>query len=104
MHRTPRKDPQNRRFEPISEKPGQQSPTKNRHDAEVQQVPRRIQKQAIANEYHRPGYEPTDLFGSGRMIKTRLKTSVSLNLKIGGDSEDEESSGWSRDELAELIH
>jgi hypothetical protein len=40
MHPTPLKDSQNRRFKPISEKPGQQSPAKNRHGDEVQQAPR----------------------------------------------------------------
>src|SRR3984893_8212178 len=41
---TPRKDSQNRRFKPISEKPGQQSPAKNRHGDEVQQAPRTLDK------------------------------------------------------------
>jgi hypothetical protein len=33
------KHSRNRRFKPISARPCQQSPAKNRHDAEVQQVP-----------------------------------------------------------------
>src|ERR1700730_8162183 len=43
---TPRKDSQNRRFKPISEKPGQQSPAKNRHGDEVQQAPRRERRES----------------------------------------------------------
>jgi len=39
VNRQPRKDPQNRRFKPVSAKPSQQSLANSRHGAERQQVP-----------------------------------------------------------------
>jgi len=52
----------------------------------------RIQEQAIANEHCRARSEPRNLFRSRRMIKARLEAGVALHLKVGGQSEYDESS------------
>lgn len=51
----------------------------------------RIQKETVANQHKGTRYEPSNLLRSGRVIKARLKASVALHLKIGGQNQDDEN-------------
>jgi hypothetical protein len=51
-----------------------------------------IEEQAVANEHSGRRNEPANLLRSKGVMQARLKASVALHLKVGGQSENDESS------------
>ena len=76
------------------------------HDIDSQELAEidwgRIQEQAVANKHYRTCYEPTDLLQSRGMIEAGLKTGISLDLQVGGQSKNDNSPDRGRDDLTEL--